>query len=157
MKSRGDRLDLKFEVNLANDGIKTSVQFCNLLTRRTLVSVYMRNNTGSCDKQMVSLSKSDELLCSLNCSVIGLSKDTAGSHLKYAEKHSIGFPLVADPEHLFAKATDSLIEKRMYGRTFFGPTRSAYLIDENCCLLGICEKVDPAAHGEQVLALLKAC
>jgi len=50
---------------------------------------------------------------------------------------------------------DSLVEKKMYGRTFWGPTRSAYLIDENGCLLAVCEKVDPANHGKQLISLFK--
>lgn len=155
MKSKGDRLDLDFEVKVAREGSKSTVTFSDLIVRPTIVSVYMRNNTGSCDKQMISLARDGREIRALGYDLIGLSKDTVGSHLKYAEKHSIKFPLVSDPEHQFAKATDSLIEKKMYGRTFWGPTRSAYLVDENAILMGVCEKVDPASHSEQLLALLK--
>lgn len=155
MKLVGDRLNLDFEVKLARRGSKESSTFIDLLERPTIVSVYMRNNTGSCDKQMISLAGEWQAIHSLGYNLLGVSKDTVGSHLKYAEKHAIPFPLVSDPEHAFAKATDSLVEKKMYGRTFWGPTRSAYLIDEDGRLLVICEKVDPGNHGEQVLSLLK--
>jgi len=88
--------------------------------------------------------------------VLGLSKDSVGSHMKYQAKHSIGFSLVSDPEHQFAKAAGSLVEKKMYGKVFWGPTRSAYILDEGATLLEICEKVNPDSHGEQILELLKA-
>ncbi len=155
MKRNGDRLKLDFEVNVAESGTRKTVNFGEWIVRPTLVSVYMRNNTGSCDKQMVSLAREWDAIRALGFGVVGLSKDTVGSHLKYAEKHSIGFPLVSDPNHQFAKATDSLVEKKMYGRVFLGPTRSAYLVDENAILLGIWEKVDPGEHGKQALAYLK--
>ncbi len=155
MKRKGDRLRLDFEVNVADAGTKRSAVFSELIVRPTWVSVYMRNNTGSCDKQMISLAREWDAIRALGFDVLGLSKDTVGSHLKYAEKHSIGFPLVSDPDHQFAKATDSLVEKKMYGRVFWGPSRSAYLVDENAILLGVCEKVAPGEHGTQALAFLE--
>ncbi len=155
MKSIGERLKLDFEAGFAHAGQKGVSVFAEQIVRPTLVSVYMRNNTGSCDKQMISLAREWEAIRSMGFDVMGLSKDTVGSHLKYAEKHGIPFSLVSDPEHCFAKATDSLVEKKMYGRTFWGPTRSAYLVDENGVLLEICESVDPGNHGEQVVSLLE--
>ena len=156
MKAVGDTLSLDFEVGLVRDGSKLKSILSESLDGPTVVSVYMRNNTGSCDKQMLSLNEAYPALKKRGVNVLGVSKDTAASHLKYADRHGIQFPLVSDPEHRFAKAVDSLIEKKMYGRTFLGPQRAAYLIDENSVLLGICEKVDPSRHGEQVEDLLKA-
>jgi len=155
MKPLGERLDLNFKVNVPVDGKKTTRSFSELIDGPTLVSVYMRNNTGSCDKQMISLEESFGAIRAKGYAVMGLSKDTVGSHLKYAERHGIAFLLVSDSEHAFAKATDSLIEKKMYGRTFWGPSRSAYAIDADGTLLALCEKVDPANHGEQLLALIE--
>lgn len=155
MMAIGDKLDLDFEVVLVRDGSKIKTALSLSLDGPTVVSVYMRNNTGSCDKQMLSLNEAYPALKKLGVNLLGVSKDTAGSHLKYADRHKIQFPLVSDSEHHFAKAVDSLIEKKMYGRTFWGPQRAAYLIDEKGLLLGICENVDPSRHGEQVKSLLK--
>lgn len=155
MKVVGEVLQLDFEVRVAEDGEKGTKQFDDLIDGLTLISVYMRNNTGSCDKQMLSLAKEAPQILERGCSIIGVSKDTVGSHLKFADRHAIGFTLVSDPDHLFAQATDSLVEKKMYGRAFLGPTRSAYLVDRGGRLVAICEKVDPANHGQQVLSLLE--
>jgi len=149
MKAIGDKLDLDFEVGLVRDGSKIKTILSESLDGPTVVSVYMRNNTGSCDKQMLSLTEAYPALKKHGVSLLGVSKDTAGSHLKYADRHGIQFPLISDPEHRFAKAVDSLIEKKMYGRIFWGPQRAAYLIDKQGILRGVCEKVDPSQHGRQ--------
>lgn len=153
MKAIGDKLDLDFEVGLARDGSKEEALFSELLEGPTIVSVYMRNNTGSCDKQMLSLKAACPSLQKRGVSLLGISKDTVGSHLKYANRHGIQFPLISDPEHRFAKAVDSLIEKKMYGRIFWGPQRAAYLIDKQGILRGVCEKVDQSQHGRQAKEL----
>ena len=155
MKGVGERLDLGFDVYVGIDGKKTATRFEERLQGPTLVSVYMRNNTGSCDKQMISLAAAYGAIRSKGFEVLGLSKDTVGSHLKYAAKHGIDFTLISDPEHQFARATDSLIEKKMYGRAFLGPSRSAYAIAPDGEILAICEKVEPANHGEQMIDLIK--
>ena len=154
MKTTGERIDLDFEVYAPADGKKAAVRFGDLLDGPTVVSVYMRNNTGSCDKQMISLAASNAAIRGKGFAILGVSKDTVGSHLKYADKHDIDFTLVSDPEHRFAQATDSLIEKKMYGKTFWGPSRSVYVVDADGTLLAVEEKVDPANHGEQVLELI---
>ena len=156
MRSTGDQLELDFDVKVAERGSKQTVILSDLIVRPTVISVYMRNNTGSCDKQMISLARKWDKIRSIGFDVLGLSKDSVGSHMKYQAKHSIGFSLVSDPEHQFAKAAGSLVEKKMYGKAFWGPTRSAYVLDESATLLEICEKVSPDSHGEQILELLKA-
>ena len=151
----GDSLDLNFEVKVGIDGKKTPRVFNDLIEGPTLVSVYMRNNTSSCDKQMISLVTAYDAIRAKHFAVLGVSRDTVGSHLKYAAKHEIEFPLVSDPDYGFARTTDSLVEKKLYGRAYVGPSRSAYAIDRDGNVLAICEKVDPANHGEQLLSLIE--
>ncbi|MDQ8199135.1 redoxin domain-containing protein [Pelagicoccus enzymogenes] len=149
-----DTIDLNFPVRFVENGEKREASFSELITRPTVVSVYMRNNTSSCDKQAKQLQVIAKELDTAGFGIIALSKDTPGSHLKYASKHELSFPLVSDPEHAFAKATQSLVEKKMYGKTFLGPTRSAYLIEPGGKVLGVVEKVDSAAHGQQLRELV---
>ena len=152
----GERLDLSFVVKAVVEGELWQGRFAELIVRPTFVSVYMKNNTGSCDAQMEQLGMRAAQLDALGYGLLGLSKDTAGSHRKYAERRGLGFPLVSDPDYAFGKATDSLVEKRMYGKAFFGPTRSAYLLDSDGVVLGVVEKVEPKRHGEQLLELARS-
>ncbi|MBK1878194.1 peroxiredoxin [Pelagicoccus mobilis] len=155
MISVGQKVDLSIPVRAAVDGEKWEGLLSQLITRPTVVSVYMRNNTSSCDKQTQQMQVVAPELEKGGIGLIGLSKDTPGSHVKYGCKLELSFPLVSDPEHAFASATDSLVDKKMYGKVFVGPTRSAYLIDADGTVLGIVEKVDSANHGEQLKALVK--
>ncbi len=150
----GKRLDTNFKLKVVAAGATREIPFADLLTRRTIVSVYMKNNTDSCDKQVESLAAHAAEFEAAGYNVVALSRDTAGSHLRYAAKKNIPFTLASDPKDLFAQASDSIIEKSMYGRTFLGPTRAAYVLDRDATVLGIIQKVDTADHAAQVRALL---
>ena len=156
MKIVGDTLDLAFDVKVVRgEGAEPEIcSFADLLTGPTVVSVYMRNNTGSCDKQNDTLVESTGPIGELGYSIVGVSRDTGGSHKKYAVKKAIGYTLVSDPDDLFAKAVDAVIEKSMYGRTFQGPLRSAWILSPKGKILAIVEKVVAKAHGGQVLEAL---
>jgi len=135
-------------------GERWSGSFSELVTGPTFVSVYMRNNTGSCDRQVQQLKEVAGELAARGFDLIGVSRDTAGSHLKYCCKLELPFTLVSDPDYRFALAVDSLVEKKLYGRVYTGPTRSAYLVDGEGVVLGLVEKVDSANHAGQLRALL---
>lgn len=154
MISVGKRLDTNFKLKVVQGGVTQEKPFGELLTRRTVVSVYMKNNTGSCDKQNDSLVACAEEIDRAGYNLVALSRDTAGSHTRYAAQKKITYPLVSDPKDFFARATDSIVEKSMYGRTFFGPARAAYLLDLDGTVLAVAEKVDPAKHAVQLRALI---
>lgn len=154
MISVGKKLDTNFKLKVVEAGAVREVRFADLLTRRTIVSVYMKNNTGSCDKQNDSLAAHAGEFEQAGYTLIALSRDTSGSHLRYAAKKNIGYILASDPEDLFATATDSVVEKSMYGRTFFGPMRAAYVLDRDGTVLAVAEKVDTADHAAQLRALI---
>ncbi len=158
MISPGQKIKTEFRLKVIQRDEVKEVTFNELLTRRTIVSVYMRNNTPGCDRQNDSLIAHAEKFTSAGFNLVALSRDTCGSHWKYAAKKKIGYILASDPEDLFARATDSIIEKSMYGRTFTGPARAAYVIDTDGTVLAVIEKVDTKDHAaqlRQVLANLK--
>jgi peroxiredoxin Q/BCP len=151
----GSKINTDFELNVVHNGEEKSVKFSELLNRPTMVSVYMKNNTGSCDKQNESLAADQKSFEQKGVNLIAISKDTCGSHKKYAEKQGITYILASDPNLDFSKATDSIVEKSMYGKTYEGPSRSAFYIDTDGTILGIIEKVDPKNHAAELLELIK--
>ena len=150
----GQRIATDFTLQIVRDGAKSETSFGELLRRPTIVSVYMKNNTGSCDRQNDSLVAHASEFARRGYDLIALSRDTCGSHLKYAAKKNIGYTLASDPDDMFARATGSVVEKQMYGRTFHGPSRSAYVIAPDGVVLGLVPKVDSANHAAQLHALL---
>lgn len=150
----GTKMKTNFELKVVQNGEEKQVQFSDLLTRPTIVSVYMKNNTGSCDKQNISLTSAQDTFNKKGINLITISKDTCNSHKKYAEKHGISYILASDPDLLFSQATDSIVEKKMYGRTYDGPSRSAFFIDTDGTVLGLIEKIDPKNHAAELLELV---
>lgn len=154
MVSPQTKLDLSFAVDVVQDGTVTRVPFKSLLGKRTVVSVYMRNNTSACDKQVEALVKEAKTLGGKGVTLIAVSRDKASSHLKYAEKKGVTFALVSDPEDLFSKAADAIVEKSMYGKKYLGPARAAYLLDGSGKVLQVIPKIEAAKHGEEVCSLV---
>jgi len=156
MVNTGDKIDTDFKLKVVQNGEEKEVTFSELLDRPTIVSVYMRNNTGGCDKQNRSLAEDSSWFDEKGYNIVALSKDTCGSHKNYAEKLGIGYTLASDPDFKFAAATDSIVEKKMYGKTFDAPTRSAYVIDTDGTILGVIEKIDTKAHAEELKELIES-
>lgn len=156
MHPLGKKPKLSFEITAHVAGRTTQASFASLMQGPTIVSVYMRNNTSSCDKQAAEMGKVLKTVAKKGYRLIGVSRDTAASHAKYAAKHGYAFTLVADPEDLFSRALDSVVEKSMYGKKYLGPLRAAFLFDDSGRLVGVVPKVDSAAHGKQLLEAIAA-
>ncbi|MDX2110480.1 MAG: redoxin domain-containing protein [Verrucomicrobiota bacterium] len=155
MLSIGEKINTAINLKVVHRGLVEAVLLRDLLTRRTIVSVYMRNNTGSCDKQNTSLASHAAELDKAGYNLIAVSRDTTASHLKYAAKLGISYSLVSDPDDIFAKAVDSIVEKSMYGKKYLGPARAAYVFDTEGTLIASISKVDSANHGDELLALIQ--
>ena len=154
MVAPGQKVDLRFAVKVVSEGVAKEVEFADLLTRRTVVSVYMKNNTATCDRQNASLSAHALQFHEAGYTLMAVSRDTCGSHLRYAKARDIGYVLVSDPEDRFARAMDSMVQKSMYGRTFMGPTRATYVLDIDGTVLGVVPKVDAENHAKQLFDLI---
>jgi peroxiredoxin Q/BCP len=155
MLAPGAQPDLDFKLDVVRDGTVENVRFRDLLKRPTIVSVYMKNKTPSCDRQNDSLVAHSAALAKAGYDLVALSRDTCGSHQKYAAAKKITYVLASDPEDRFAKAMDAVVEKSMYGKKYLGPARAAFVFDRKGKVLAVVEKVDTADHAAQLLAVLK--
>ncbi len=155
MHKIGKKPKLSFEIEAVLNGKVKNVPFSELIDGPTVVSVYMRNNTSACDKQTCALSEDLQVIARKGFKTITISRDKSSSHVKYAEKNGIKYTLVSDPEDKFSKALDAIVEKSMYGKKYFGPLRAAYLFGGDGVLKSVIPKVEPAEHGQQVLAEIK--
>lgn len=156
MIEQGSKADFNFTVKAVQKGEEKELNFADLLDQPTIVSVYMKNNTGGCDRQTKDLADEAEWFREHGYNLVAISKDTCGSHKRYAEKQGIDFTLVSDPEYKFAKATDSVVEKKMYGREYEAPSRSAFVIDTDGTILGIVEKVNTKDHAGELKELVES-
>jgi len=122
--------------------------------RKVLVYFYPKADTPGCTKQACGL---NDVLGDLgDTAVLGISPDKPSKQLKFAEKYGLGFPLLSDPDHAVAEAFDVWREKSMYGRTYMGIERSAFLVDEQGRIAAAWYKVSPADTPKHLLAALAA-
>lgn len=89
-----------------------------------------------------------------NTVIIGISKDSAASHKKFAEKNELPFILLSDPEHSTIEAYGVWQEKKMYGKVSMGTVRTTFIIDENGNIENIMKKVKTDTNASDVLEYL---
>ena len=86
--------------------------------------------------------------------VIGISKDSVASHLKFVQKYDLPFVLLSDPELQAIQAYDVWQEKKLYGKVSMGVVRTTYIIDEQGKIEKVMPKVKPDTNAEEILAYL---
>ena len=120
--------------------------------RKVLVYFYPKADTPGCTTQACGL---NDVLGDIGDTVVlGISPDKPTKQLKFAEKYSLGFPLLSDPDHAVAEAFAVWTEKSMYGRKYMGILRSAFLVDEDGKVAEAWYKVSPANTPKNLLAAL---
>ena len=87
--------------------------------------------------------------------VIGVSKDSAASHQRFAEKHNLPFILLSDPELTAIQAYGVWQEKKLYGKVSMGVVRTTFIIDEAGNIEKIMPKVKPDTNAADILAYLR--
>ena len=122
--------------------------------KKVVVYFYPKDNTPGCTRQACAFRDAYEGFRSADVAVIGISKDSEGSHQKFAEKFDLPFLLVSDPERTVIEAFGVWQEKKLYGKVSMGVVRATFIIDEN----GVIEKVFPRAkpdtNAAEILAYL---
>ena len=137
-----------FEV-IDQDG--NAVSSKNLIGKKTIIYFYPKDNTSGCTAEACSLRDNYEALQAKGYNVVGVSKDSAASHRKFADKYELPFTLLADTSTQMLQTFGAWGEKKMYGKTVMGTIRKTFIFDENGVLTEIIEKVDTKNHAGQIL------
>ena len=132
-----------------------TVRLSDFLGKKVVLYFYPKDNTPGCTRQACGFAQHYTAFESKNTVVIGVSKDSVASHLKFAQKYELPFILVSDPELQAIQAYGVWQEKKLYGKVSMGVVRSAYLIDEAGIIQKVMPKVKPDANAQQVLAYLE--
>ncbi len=130
------------------------VSLSDFLGKKVVLYFYPKDNTPGCTRQACAFAQSYGDFEANNVVVIGVSKDSAASHLKFAEKYDLPFVLLSDPEHTVIEAYGVWQEKKLYGKVSMGVVRSTYLIDENGVIEKVMPKVKPDTNAAEILAYL---
>ena len=131
-----------------------SVSLSDFLGKKVVLSFYSKDNTAGCTRQACAFAANYDAFLAKGAVVIGISRDSAASHRKFAEKNSLPFLLLSDPERIAIQAYGVWQEKRMCGKVCMGVVRSTFLIDENGLIEQIMPNVKPDSNAAEVLELL---
>ena len=137
------------------DKNSNEVKLSDFKGQKVVVYFYPKDNTPGCTRQACAFSNNFSKFEKLNVKVIGISKDSEASHIRFADKYELPFVLLSDPELKAIKDYDVWQEKKMYGKTSFGVVRSTYLIDENGVIEKVWKKAKPDTNAEEIIEYIE--
>jgi peroxiredoxin Q/BCP len=135
--------------------IKTSeFSLADVKGQRVVLFFFPKADTPGCTKEACEFRDAQKTFTRKNAAIVGISPDKPAAQAKFAEKYSLPYAFVADPDHAIAEAYGVWKEKSMYGRKYMGIERTTFVIDEKGKIANIFAKVKPAGHAAEVLEAL---
>ena len=133
----------------------SAVTLSDYLGKKVVLYFYPKDNTPGCTRQACAFAQAYDAFRQQDVAVIGVSKDSVASHLKFAQKFELPFVLLADPEKIAIQAYDVWQEKKMCGKIGMGVVRTTFIIDENGVVERVMEKVKPDTNAQEILEYLR--
>lgn len=122
--------------------------------KKVVLYFYPKDNTPGCTRQACAFALHHNAFAEQNAVVIGISKDSVASHLKFAQKYDLPFVLLSDPDHAVIERYGAWQEKKNYGKVSMGVVRSTYLVNEEGIIEKVMPRVKPDTNAEEILAYL---
>ena len=137
-----------------NDKDGNAVSLSDFLGKRVVVYFYPKDNTPGCTRQACAFAGAYAQFREKDVVVIGISRDSTASHVKFAQKYDLPFILLSDPDRVAIDAFGVWSEKKLYGKLSFGVNRTTFLVDEQGIITHVMPKVKPDTNAADILAML---
>lgn len=125
--------------------------------RKLVLYFYPKDETPGCTRQACSLRDYDAEIKARGAAIVGVSTQNQASHQRFADRHGLGFPLLADPDATVARAYGALggggLLDKVVGALGLA-RRVTFIIDEEGRIAHVIEHPQTGSHGEEVLQLL---
>ena len=140
---------------LGKDENGREIRLSDYKGRKLVLYFYPKDNTSGCTAEACSLRDHYDSLQGAGYDVVGVSKDSADSHMKFKKKHELPFPLIADVDHSLLEVMGAWGEKTMYGKKVTGTIRTTFIINEEGVIehIFVGKLVKTKEHAEQILGL----
>ena len=135
-----------------SDGNKVALK--DFLGEKVVLYFYPKDNTSGCTKEACDFNSSLKSFDKIKTKVIGISKDSQKSHIKFRDKYDLNFTLLSDEEIKVIPKYGIWKEKSMYGRKYMGVERTTFIIDEKGKIEKIFPKVKVNGHVDEILKYL---
>lgn len=123
--------------------------------KKVLVYFYPKALTPGCTTQACGLRDTKAELEKHNVVILGISPDSPKKLANFAEKKSLNFILLSDPDHQVAEQFGVWGEKKFMGKTYDGIHRITFLIDEQGKIEKVFDKFKTGEHHQVVLDYLQ--
>jgi thioredoxin-dependent peroxiredoxin len=130
------------------------VKLSDLRGKPVVLYFYPKDDTSGCTKQACGIRDAYAEFQQRGAVVLGVSPDSEASHVKFRDKYSLPFTLLADPDHDVAEDYGVWVEKNAYGQKKMGVERSTFIIDSEGNVAKMMRRVKPDTHADDVLAAL---
>lgn len=150
MLQKGDKAPEFEGVDQNGNTIKSSDYQGN----KYVVFFYPKASTPGCTAEACDLRDNEEALKVKGYSIVGVSADSVQKQKKFADKHKLNYPLIADEERKMIEAFGVWGRKKFMGREFDGILRTTFLINENGIIEEVIQKVKTKQHAKQIMDLL---
>ena len=131
------------------------VSLSDFLGKKVVLYFYPRDNTPGCTRQACAFAAAYEGFKEKDVVVIGVSRDSVASHLKFAQKYDLPFIVLSDPELMAIQAYGVWQEKKLYGKVSMGVVRTTFIIDEQGNIEKVMPKVKPDTNAAEILEYLQ--
>ena len=131
-----------------------SVSLSDFYGKRVVLYFYPKDNTPGCTRQACAFAGAYQAFQTKGVEVIGISRDSVASHVKFAEKHGLPFVLLSDPTRQAIEAYGVWQEKKTCGKVSMGVVRTTFLIDAEGKIEKIMPRVKPDTNAAEILAEL---
>ena len=122
--------------------------------RWTVLYFYPKDDTPGCNVEACEFRDANDTIAERGADVWGVSPQGATSKQAFREKFGLPFTLLADEDHAVADAYGTWVEKKNYGKTYWGVARRTFLVDPDGRIAKVWEKVKPEGHATEVLVAL---
>lgn len=118
---------------------------------KLILFFYPKDSTPGCTAEACNLRDNISMLNEKGFEVVGISADSVERHVKFASKHELPFPLIADTEKKIINDFGVWGPKKFMGKEYDGIHRTTFVIDENGVVEKVFEKVKTKLHAEQII------
>jgi len=123
--------------------------------KNLVIYFYPKDNTPGCTTEGENFRDNYQAFESLNCEILGISRDSMKSHENFKAKMAFPFELLSDADEIVCQQFDVIKMKNMYGKQVRGIERSTFVIDAEGILRNEWRGVKVPGHVDEVLAFVK--
>lgn len=132
-----------------------TISLKDYIGKKVVIYFYPKDDTPGCTIEACNFRDDYSEITETGAVILGVSKDDIKSHNKFINKYDLPFLLLSDESTKMISAYGAWVEKKMYGKEYYGVSRKTYLIDEEGKVQRVWPKVDVKTHSKDIIELIK--